>query len=497
MQGQRLIQSLLMVSILTPPVAWSFTMADMEINSALNQKLDADIPIRLAPNEKPRDISVRMAEASLFEQHDINRSALLDKIQIKRIGTAIQISSNTPINVPTLEFVLETKSRKGLSYQHYKISLNKNPALNKAASHTIVASKAVSPVAIEAKPVTIPLATLAERVNKDNTFGPLQKTDSLAKIAQHIAKLNGLKTKVVQSALRDTNPNAFYKGAHGGLIAGEFLVIPDFNQAKPATVAAIATTPTATPAPTNVKVESVNKAPLASDPIVPLLLARVERLELHVEQMQIELNALKAQKLVNPAAPVDAQTPENPAAPVEPQLTTETTPALSEPAPDEPSPEAASTETDKDAKPPLFTLNDPGLIISLSLGLLALGAWITSRVVKARATKKAKTPSPKKVTKDIKKPKETKKTKVTKATEEIEEIEAFDDLDTDLLMPQKAASPASISNIPMDDSMNVDDLTEDDFEFDFLKSQANSAKAKKLKRPSSRYPADTPENLDS
>jgi len=471
-------------------------MAEMEVNSALNQKLDADIPIRLAPNEKPRDISVRMAEASLFEQHDINRPALLDKIQIKRIGTAIQISSSTPINVPTLEFVLETKSRKGLSYQHYKISLNKNPALNKAASHTIVASKVVSPVAIEDKPVAIPLATLAERLNKDNTFGPLQKTDSLAKIAQHIAKLNGLKTKVVQTALRDTNPNAFYKGAHGGLIAGEFLVIPDFNQAKPAAVAAIATTPTATPAPTNVKVESVNKAPLASDPIVPQLLARVERLELHVEQMQIELDALKAQKLVNPAAAVEAQTPANPAAPVEPQTTTETTPALSEPVQAEPSP-AASTEADKDAKPPLFTLNDPGLLISLSLGLLALGAWITSRVVKARATKKATTPSPKKVTKETKKAKDTKKTKVTKATEEPEAIEAFDDLDTDLLMPQKAASPASISTIPMDDSMNVDDLTEDDFEFDFLKSQANSAKGKKLKRPSSRYPADTPENLDS
>ena len=496
MQGQRLIQSLLMVSILTPPVAWSFTMAEMEVNSALNQKLDADIPIRLAPNEKPRDISVRMAAPSLFEQHDINRPALLDKIQIKRIGTAIQISSNTPINVPTLEFVLETKSRKGLSYQHYKISLNKNPAINKAASHTLVASKA-NPVAIEAKPVTIPLATLAERVNKDNTFGPLQKTDSLAKIAQHIAKLNGLKTKVVQSALRDTNPNAFYKGAHGGLIAGEFLVIPDFNQAKSAAVAAIATTPTATPAPTNVKVESVNKAPLASDPIVPQLLARVERLEQHVEQLQIELNALKAQKLANPTAPVEAQTPANPAAPVEPQLTDETTPALSEPAPAEPSLEAVSTEADKDAKPPLFTLNDPGLIISLSLGLLALGAWITSRVVKAKATKKATTPSPKKVTKETKKAKVTKKTKATKEIEEPEEIETFDDLDTDLLTPQKAASPASISNIPMDDSMNVDDLTEDDFEFDFLKSQANSAKAKKLKRPSSRYPADTPENPDN
>ena len=77
MQGQRLLKSLLMVSILTPPVAWSYTMADMEINSALNQKFNADIPIRLAPNEKPHDISVRMAAPSLFDQHKINRHPLL------------------------------------------------------------------------------------------------------------------------------------------------------------------------------------------------------------------------------------------------------------------------------------------------------------------------------------------------------------------------------------------------------------------------------------
>lgn len=495
MQGQRLLQSLLMVSILTPPVAWSYTMADMEVNSALNQKFNADIPIRLAPNEKPHDISVRMAAPSLFDQHKINRHPLLDKIQFKRIGTAIQITSNSPINVPTLEFILEINSRKGSSYQHYKISLNKNSAVNKAVSHALESSKQ-SPVTINTspKPVAIPLATVAERLNKDNTFGPLQKADSLTKIAQHIAKLRGIKTKVVQTALRAHNPNAFYKGAHGALIAGEFLVIPDFNEPKPVEVAAIATTPVATvatatptpittesPTPTNVKVEPTNNAPaaiapLANDIAVQQLLARVDRLEHHVEQIQIELSALQAQKPAIPPTPVEAQ------------VTAQTTVETATPTPVTP------PVTDEATKEPLFKLDDPGLLISLSLGLIAILAWITSRVVKARDTKKAITPSPKKVTKEIKKAKATKKTKEIK---EPEAIETFDDLDTDLLTPQKATSAASISTIPMDDSMNVDDLTEDDFEFDFLKSQVNTAKAKKLKRPSSRYPADTPENLDS
>jgi len=531
MQGQRLIQSLIMASILTPNIAWSFTMADMEVNSALNQKLDTDIPLRMAANEKPRDISVRLAAPSIFDQHKINRVSLLDKIQFKRIGTAIQITSNSPINVPTLEFILEINSRKGISYQHYIISLNKNPAVNKAVSHPIQVSK-TNPVAIEAnktsapaatntnpKPVAIPMATIAERLNNDNTFGPLQKTDSLAKIAKHIAKIRNIKTKIVQTALRKNNPNAFYKGAHGALIAGEFLVIPDFNTAKPVETSPV--TATATPAVAIAKADPINNAPAAAaspakDIVVQQLLTRVDRLEQHVEQMQKEINALQAktpanntapvvaQPAINPAAsveavtpatplaPVEAQAPENPPAPVEVQ----STPDSSTPAQEEPSPVATTdteTDTNKDneSENPLLDLNNPWLLGSLATVLLGLLAWLTIRVVKAKRAKKAETPTD---TKTKKKPK-PKKTPETKKMPEL--TEEFDELDTDLLTPENDRAPASISNIPMDDSMNIDDLTEDDFEFDFLKSQANTSKAKKLKRPSSRYPAEDADNQDN
>jgi len=532
MQGQRLIQSLIMASILTPNIAWSFTMAEMEVNSALNQKLDADIPIRMAPDEKPRDISVRLAAPSIFDQHKINRVSLLDKIQFKRIGTAIQITSNSPINVPTLEFILEINSRKGISYQHYLISLNKNPAVNKAISHPIQISK-VSPVAIETNkinapvatnasptPAAIPLPTLAERLNNDNTFGPLQKADSLAKIAKHIAKIRGIKTKTVQTALRKNNPNAFYKGAHGALIPGEFLVIPDFNAAKSpeTTPATSATLPEATIAKTDTNnTAQAVIAPVAKDVVVQQLLTRVDRLEQHVEQMQKEINALQAKAPANNTAPLEAkpvvnppavlepstpvtppaavetETPANPTAPVEAETKSDASAVTQQ---EEANPVATSnTETDanKDSEPesPLLDINNPWLIGSLSTVLLGLLAWLTIRIVKAKRAKKAETPPE---TKEKKKPKPKKATETKKMPELTEE---FDQLDTDLLTPEKDRAPASISNIPMDDSMNIDDLTEDDFEFDFLKSQANTSKAKKLKRPSSRYPEDGTDNQDN
>ena len=400
MQGQRLIQSLLLVSILTPTVTLAFTMADMEVNSALNQKLDADIPISLAPNEKPHDISVRMAAPILFEQHKINHHSLLDKIQFKRIGTAIQITSNSPINVPTLDFLLEINSRKGPTYQRYKITFNKNAAENKVSSRVIEASK-LSPVAIniDTKPVATPLATLEERLNKDNTFGPIQKADSLAKIAKHIAKLRGINTKLVVNALRHNNPNAFHKGSHGALKAGEFLVIPDFNEAKPAEIAAIATTPiiTATPVPTISKVEPavipapINSTPLQSDINAQQLQARVEQLEHHVEQIQKELAVLQTQAPANLTVPVEPKIekempPISPTTPIE--TIVETLPIVASiPVQDTPNPTASSNTNS-----PLLILDHPWLLTFIAASLLGLFTWIAMRFVNNRHTKNKKKP---------------------------------------------------------------------------------------------------------
>jgi hypothetical protein len=68
----------------------------------------------------------------------------------------------------------------------------------------------------------------------------------------------------------------------------------------------------------------------------------------------------------------------------------------------------------------------------------------------------------------------------------------LDDLDFDLLIPKKASSAAPTNN-PRTASMNPE-APQDDFEFDFLKSQVNTTRMRKLKRPS-RYPADISDNL--
>ena len=550
MQDQRLIKSLLLASILTPSIAWSFTMTTIQVDSGLNQKLEADIPIHLGSHEKPSDISVRMAAPIFFEKHKISRHSLLDKIEFKRIGTAIQITSNSPINVPTLDFLLEINSRKGRSYQRYTIIFNKNPADNKITAHTIEASKLI-PVALNAdtKPQAIPLATLDDRLNNDNTFGPTQKTDSLAKIAKHIAKLRGINTKTVATALRRHNPKAFYKGKHSRLKTGEFLQIPDIETAK-----TVETTSTASTSP-------ISNTPLANDINTQQLQSKVAQIEHHVEQIQKEITALQAQvsasSVVAAKPKVDAEVktaPASTATPVKPKLDTEakiapTSPVASiEPkvetttktapvtpieskletetktaptglaapvesketpptspvvsaghktetdikitpispiAPIElkevasttlpseqnkPKPTTATTATTSSPKNPLANVNYLWLLGALAVGLLA---WIATWIIKKRRVITTKIASNK------------------TSSNQLDDLDLDLDLDLefDSPIPKKASSAAQMSNIPRDL-----DETQDDFDFDFLKSQVNTTKMRKLKRPS-RYPADINDNL--
>ena len=545
MQGHRLIQSLVLASILTPTTAWSFTMTTIQVYSGLNQKLEADIPIHLGAHEKPSDISVRMAAPIFFEKHKISRHSLLDKIEFKRIGTAIQITSNSPINVPTLDFLLEINSRKGRSYQRYNIVFNKNPADNKTTTKAIEASTLI-PVALNAgiKPEALPVSSLDDRLNKDNTFGPTKKSDSLAKIAKYIAKLRGVNTKTAITALRHDNPKAFYKGKHGRLKTGEFLQISGLETAKP-----VEETGTASTSP-------LSSTPLANDINTQQLQSKVEKLEHHVEQIQKEITALQTQASINsavtakPKVETETKTAPTPVAPVKPKVDTEakTTPA-SPVAPIEPKVETAAktipvtpvepkVETETKTAPaspvaPVESKEKSPIVPIISNGhkvendvtitpLSPIAAIELKEVASPTLAPEKNNPKPTTATTpSINNPLvnvnylwllggalalgllawlttwivKKRRVMATKSASKKTNTNQLDDLDLDLDLefdspiPKKASSAAAMSNMPSDSDEN-----QDDFDFDFLKSQVNTTKMKKLKRPS-RYPADINDNL--
>ena len=360
MQRQYLIPSLLFSLLLTANNAQAYTLGNMEISSGLNQKLDADLPIHLGLEEGRPDIGVRMAAPIHFERLKITRHSQLDDLQFKRIGTVIHFTSKHAINVPSLDFVIEVKSPKGLSYHHYTINLNQQATRSKVISRSIAASQLLkTAVAINAKPAPLakPVATIADRLHKDNTFGPTQATDSLSGIAQQLAKTRGVPPKTILIALRRNNAKAFYKGVHGTLKLGEYLQLPDIQSSNSHTAT---TTGDNSPSRQNV---------VAVDMTTQQLLTRVEHVEHNVEHLQIQLTILQAQvpanlSLANPitATPIDLST----------------------------SSQSAATLIGATLNTRLGNISSTWLIMALALSLLSLLTWIVSSLIKIKRFNNAK-----------------------------------------------------------------------------------------------------------
>jgi hypothetical protein len=362
MQRQYLIPSLFFVILLTANSAQAFTLGNMDVSSSLNQKFDADLPIHLTFDEGRPDIAARIASPKVFEQNKLTRYPQVDDLQFKHIGTAIHISSKHNISTPILDFIIEVKGPKALSYHRYKINLNQQAAMSKVISINLGPNQllpAVAKVNTNNKPVPLAKieATIIARIHKDNTFGPTQAADSLSAIAKQLAKAQDVPIKTMLMALRRDNPKAFYPGVQGALKLGQYLQLPDMHAPK------------AVQSPTHTVTTVIdNPAPpkeIVTDEIIAKQLqARVERVEHNAERLQIQLTALQDQ-----AASSIAETPVSLVTPSE--NSQNATPLK-------------SAAANKDEYLSLLDVSSYWPLIVVELSLLGLLAWIVISLIKIK-----------------------------------------------------------------------------------------------------------------
>lgn len=508
MQGRHLTKSLALVSLLSPATTLALTIGDIEINSGLNQLLNAEIPLNLDPDETPGSLKIKMASASSFAANQIRWRDSLSKIQITRIGSTVKISSKSRITDPDLDFLLEINTSQGPQFRHYKIVFDHQASRNEILTNsveppkTVKASKIDTPV-IDTAPVVLP--NYEQRINTDkHQFGPIQKTDNLWQIASHLAKANGVSNKKMLAGLRNSNPDAFSNLNKGSLKTGAYLQIPDFKQP----IKAEAETKTE---PTKVVENQAVVAPIipAVAPVPPIstvaaidtvqLQSRIEVLEHQVEQLQKDVANLKT---LPPASPSVTPAPEI----VEPApVTVETAPiADAETIPDE----IENT-----------TLQRIYISVATGLGvsLISLLAWLGLRKMKA---KPVPVPAPVQETTEIE-PTPPPEQTVTEIEDELEldmdnlqlsadEKDLMADMDVymahgqnrgvteELLEPEEEKeeetqepeiAPIAADELPNDidispgndDSLNDQAIDDFEFDFDFEDSRRPSKKAKAFK----------------
>ena len=249
--------------LLLPPVGtWALGLGDIELRSALNQPLDAEIQLVFATPDELSSLRVALASQETFDRYGLDRPAYLGEI-IFDVGTdnlersIISMSSRGPMAEPFVTLLVEASWSRGRLLREYTVLLDPPVLLPlPAAAPTVQAAQAGAPdvtqpaaatnrpaAAPVPAPVPAPATLMAQPVEpvqaatpSPGTYGPVRSAETLWSIAeQH--RPNGVTMDQMVVALYRANPQVF-DGNMNTLHLGSILRIPQLAELSEMTAAA-------------------------------------------------------------------------------------------------------------------------------------------------------------------------------------------------------------------------------------------------------------------
>lgn len=118
----------LFLGLLVTPV-YALSLGEIKVDSALNQPLQAEIPVDDAEPASLLDATVELASHEVHARYGIEKSDILGmlrfKVQRNRQGRfVIRLSTQKAIREPVLEFVLNVTNRNGSLRRSYAVHLD-------------------------------------------------------------------------------------------------------------------------------------------------------------------------------------------------------------------------------------------------------------------------------------------------------------------------------------------------------------------------------------
>ncbi|MBT8107285.1 MAG: LysM peptidoglycan-binding domain-containing protein [Gammaproteobacteria bacterium] len=119
--------SLALVFFLSSEV-WAIGLGDINLDSALNEPLRAQIELLSATPEELENLTVTLASADTFERYGIDRPFYLQGLQFNVAsgaeGAVVQVRSRAPITEPFLTFLVEATWSSGRLLREYTVLLD-------------------------------------------------------------------------------------------------------------------------------------------------------------------------------------------------------------------------------------------------------------------------------------------------------------------------------------------------------------------------------------
>lgn len=278
---KKLPLALMMGILLSASNAFALGVGDIKVNSALNQRLNAEIELISSVEGELDDVNVRLASTSSFNKIKLNRpyhlTAIKFTITTRSDGTPIiRLTTDKSIREPFLDFLIDVSWPKGRMLREYTVLLDP-PVTMAAAPAKTVSEPAVQPMVEEAateEPVVTPLEPMEPVISEPvayeesgtydtgqtdelgfpiyssspgetydtgrtdelgfpiyssspgETYGPVAANETLWSIASRI-RSESASTQQMMLALYEANPDAFANGDIHSVKRGAVLRIPD------------------------------------------------------------------------------------------------------------------------------------------------------------------------------------------------------------------------------------------------------------------------------
>ncbi|TNF37688.1 MAG: hypothetical protein EP315_02255, partial [Gammaproteobacteria bacterium] len=138
------------LAALMPGRGYPLGLGEIELNSALNQELDAEIEVLAAEPEIAEQLIIKLASREAFARAGIDRPFLLQQLKFKVVTKGntpyVKVFTQKPIREPFLSFLMEVDWPEGHLLREYTILLDP-PVYSGTAQAT--AAPSVSPAAME------------------------------------------------------------------------------------------------------------------------------------------------------------------------------------------------------------------------------------------------------------------------------------------------------------------------------------------------------------
>lgn len=229
-------------------VAQALGLGDIELNSNLNEPLDADIDLLQLRGLTAGEIIPTLASNEAFSRAGVERSFFLSNIQFsieenEAGNLVVVLATSQPVREPFLNFLVEVNWPGGRLLKEFTVLLDPpvfdsgvvgeplfvDPASQApAVNREITTTTTVSQGSDTSEPVP---ATVQPR--RDDLAGNeyrVQRNDTLWAIAMRVPGRDGYNMQQVMLALQDVNPNAFLNSNINRLKAGSVLTFPSEEQ---------------------------------------------------------------------------------------------------------------------------------------------------------------------------------------------------------------------------------------------------------------------------